>query len=540
MTFPDSRQQTLAAPPEGDHDLYVRDPETVCTDAGSAAELLGEPDRRLYVVAVGTNSALVTGGKPVPAHEADAGDLPVRGVVDPLRTETLGSAAFRRAHGVRLSYVVGEMARGIASADMVTAAARAGILACFGAGGLSPDRVRATVAELAQRLDGLPWGVNLLHNPAEPDLEEATAELLLHYRVPVISASAYMALTPALVRCAATGLHRDADGRIQRTTKIMAKVSRPEVARLFLSPAPEKILQRLVADGRLRPEEAELARQVPVATDITVEGDSGGHTDGRPLLAIFPRLLALRDELARQHGYDSTVRLGAAGGLGTPEAVAAAFALDADYVLTGSINQLSAEADLSAEAKKLLAAADVADFTTAPAADMFEIGARVQVLKKGTRFWTRAQWLYDRYTAHAGLEDLGPAELRKLESEIFGTTVDEVWEQTRRFWSDRDPKQLARAENDRKHRMALCFRWYLGMSTHWATTGETERRGDYQLWCGPAMGAFNRWAGSDIAAPSVVEIAENLMRGAVVLARRNAAARLGVDDAFPRVRYATG
>ncbi|WP_368853949.1 hypothetical protein [Nocardia brevicatena] len=78
------------------------------------------------------------------------------------------------------------------------------------------------------------------------------------------------------------------------------------------------------------------------------------------------------------------------------------------------------------------------------------------------------------------------------------------------------------------------------MSIRWATTGETERRGDYQLWCGPTMGAFNRWAGSDIAAPSVVEIAENLMRGAAVPSWRNAAARLGVDDAFPRVRYATG
>ncbi|WP_051133654.1 PfaD family polyunsaturated fatty acid/polyketide biosynthesis protein [Nocardia paucivorans] len=540
MTFPAARQQTLSAPVAGDHDLYVRAPEVVCTDADAAAELLAEPDRRLYVVAVGADSALAVGGRPLLAHEAAAGDLPMLGVVDPVRTETLGSAAFRRAHGVRLSYVVGEMARGIASADMVTAAARAGILACFGAGGLGPDRVRETVAELAQRLDGLPWGVNLLHNPAEPDLEEATAELLLQHRVPVISASAYMALTSALVRCAATGLYRDVEGRIQRTTKIMAKISRPEVARLFLSPAPEKILQRLVADGRLRPEEAELARQVPVATDITVEGDSGGHTDGRPLVAIFPRLIALRDELGRRYGYGSIVRLGAAGGLGTPESVAAAFAMGADYVLTGSINQLSIEADLSTEAKKLLAAADVADFTTAPAADMFEIGARVQVLKKGTRFWTRAQWLYDRYTAHAGLEDLGPADLRKLESEIFGTTVDDVWEQTRRFWSDRDPKQLTRAESDRKHRMALCFRWYLGMSTHWATTGETERRGDYQLWCGPAMGAFNRWAGSDIGAPSVVEIAENLMRGAAVLARHDAAARLGIVDGFPRVRYRAG
>lgn len=525
-TLPESRDDA--------HDLYLRDPAAV---GGAAADLLDELDRRLFVVAADAVAEPAAGGRLVPAAEAVAGDHPVLGVVEPCAMAALGSASFRRAYGVRLSYVVGEMARGIASAEMVSAAARAGILSFFGTGGLSLARVERTVAELARQLDGLPWGANLLHNPGEPELEEATAALLLEHRVPAVSASAFMGLTPAVVRCAAAGLHRDADGRIQRATKIMAKVSRPEVARLFLAPAPEKILRKLVSAGQLTAAEAELAALIPVADDITVEGDSGGHTDGRPLLALLPRMIALRDEISRQYGYDRRVRLGAAGGLGTPEAVAAAFALGADYVLTGSINQLAPEADLSTEAKTLLAAADIADFTTAPAADMFEIGARVQVLKKGSRFWTRAQWLYDRYTAHPGLEELSPADLRKLETEIFGASVDEIWAQTRDFWQERDPKQLARAERDRKHRMALCFRWYLGMSTRWATEGETERRGDFQLWCGPALGAFNRWAGPDIGAPGVVEIAENLMRGAAVSTRRDAAVRLGVDRVFPPIRY---
>ncbi|NUP25288.1 MAG: PfaD family polyunsaturated fatty acid/polyketide biosynthesis protein [Nocardia sp.] len=515
-------------------DLYLRDPEVV---GGTAAELLDELDRRVFVVAPDAEPVPAAGGRLVSAADAVTGDHPVLGAVEPCAVTALGSAAFRRAYGVRLSYVVGEMARGIASAEMVTAAARSGILSFFGTGGLSLARVERTVAELARRLDGLPWGANLLHNPGEPELEEATAALLLEHRVPAVSASAFMGLTPAVVRCAASGLHRGPDGRIQRPTKIMAKVSRPEIARLFLAPAPDKILRKLVAAGQLTAAEAELAALIPVADDITVEGDSGGHTDGRPLLALLPRMIALRAEISGQYGYDRRVRLGAAGGLGTPEAVAAAFALGADYVLTGSINQLAPEADLSAAAKTLLAAADIADFTTAPAADMFEIGARVQVLKKGSRFWTRAQWLYDRYTTHPGLEELSPADLKKLETEIFGASVDEIWAQTRDFWQERDPKQLARAERDRKHRMALCFRWYLGMSTRWATEGEVERRGDFQLWCGPALGAFNRWAGPDIGSPGVVEIAENLMRGAAVLTRCDAAGRLGVDRVFPAVGY---
>jgi hypothetical protein len=43
---------------------------------------------------------------------------------------------------------------------------------------------------------------------------------------------------------------------------------------------------------------------------------------------------------------------------------------------------------------------------------------------------------------------------------------------------------------------------------------------DYQIWCGPAMGAFNDWArGSYLEAPdrrSVVDVAHHLMRGAAL------------------------
>jgi len=41
--------------------------------------------------------------------------------------------------------------------------------------------------------------------------------------------------------------------------------------------------------------------------------------------------------------------------------------------------------------------------------------------------------------------------------------------------------------------MALVFRWYLGNGSRWAVEGTPDRVQDYQIWCGPAMGAFNRW-----------------------------------------------
>jgi hypothetical protein len=71
--------------------------------------------------------------------------------------------------------------------------------------------------------------------------------------------------------------------------------------------------------------------------------------------------------------------------------------------------------------------------------------------------------------------------------------------------------------------MALVFRWYLGKASKWAIDGEASRRADFQIWSGPAMGAFNRWAkGTFLAEPknrTVVQIARNLLEGAAVITR---------------------
>lgn len=449
---------------------------------------------------------------------------PVLGTLPPLYPEWLGGRTFCEAHGVRFPYVAGEMANGISTTRMVSAMARAEMLGFFGAAGLAYADVERAVHTLAGELGSRAnWGVNLIHSPAEPELEFRVAELLLSRGVPRISASAYMALTPAVVLCSARGLRRGADGSIVRRTRILAKVSRPEVAERFLSPAPAELLDLLVGRGKLTPQEAGLAALVPVAEDITVEADSGGHTDNRPLSALLPRIALLRDALCHRFGYRRPVRIGAAGGLGTPAAVAAAFALGASYVVVGSVNQTAVEAGLSDEAKAMLRDADVADVAMAPAADMFELGVTLQVLSRGTMFAQRAGRLHSAYRAHGSLEEIPPAERATIERDVLRASFDEVWQHTRAFWERRDPAEITRAEADPKHRMALVFRWYLGSSSRWAITGEAARRTDYQIWCGPATGAFNRWvAGSFLAEPanrSVVQIALNLLEGAAVLTR---------------------
>jgi PfaD family protein len=453
--------------------------------------------------------------------------------VPTIRPEQLGNASFRSDHRLRYAYLAGAMANGIGSTDIVAAMARAGMLGFFGAAGLGLDRVEQAIARVQRDVPDLPHGFNLIHSPHEPRLEAGVVELYLRRNIKLVEASAYLDLTPPVVRFRTAGIHQGPDGRVVAPNRVIAKVSRVEVATRFFSPPPEKFLTELVRQGQLTPEQAELARCIPVAQDVTAEADSGGHTDNRPAITLVPTLLALRDRMQKQHGYDVPLRVGAAGGIATPSAVAAAFQMGAAYVLTGSINQACRESGSSDAVREMLAAAEQADVTMAPAADMFEMGVKVQVLKRGTMFAMRAQKLYELYRTYPSLEAIPAADRLQLEKNVLRASIEEVWDQTQAFWRARDAAQLERAGRDAKHRMALVFRWYLGLSSRWANTGEPTRKVDYQVWCGPAMGAFNEWAkGSyleDWRNRRVVAVARNLLYGACVLTRLHLLRLQGVD-----------
>jgi trans-AT polyketide synthase/acyltransferase/oxidoreductase domain-containing protein len=461
----------------------------------------------------------------------------------PIYPEWLGSREFVETHGVRFPYVAGAMAHGIASRPLVVALARAEILAFFGAAGLALADVETNLAGIEGDLEGAAasWGSDLIHSPHDASIEEQLVDLYLSRGVRRVSASAFMRLTPAVARFACKGLTLRPDGTIHRPNLLFAKLSRVETAQFFMSPAPRELLASLVERGALSESEAQLAAHVAIAEDITFEADSGGHTDNRPLTAVLPTILGLRDELQARHGYSRPVRVGAAGGIGTPGAVAAAFGLGAAYVMTGSVNQSTVEAGTSDLAKTMLAAAEATDVAMAPSPDMFELGVKVQVLKRGTLFASRAGLLRDLYRAHERLEDIPSDTVARIEREIFQRPLGEVWDDTRRFFDARLPREVERAERDPKHKMALVFRWYVGLGSHWAITGVQGRKTDYQIWCGPAMGAFNRWVrGSflaDLEHRSVVQVALNLLEGAAVATRAQQLRSFGLPLPDAAFRY---
>jgi trans-AT polyketide synthase, acyltransferase and oxidoreductase domains len=492
---------------------------------GEIAQALAALDRTCRVVAVGGRLGVTHEGNTIgPVREGD-GDLRPRqiAVIGSLDPSRLGGGAFVRVHPVRYPYAAGAMANGIASETFVTALGRAGFLASFGSAGLCLTRIQTAIHGVRRELPDGPLAFNLIHTPDQPEREHQLVELYLRLGITVVEASAFMDLPSSLVYYRAARMSLDGSGRPVAGNHLIVKLSRREVAEHFVKPPPNGILRDLVSSGRITETQARAAASLPVADHVTVEADSGGHTDRQPLLCLLPSLLALCDDVQARYRYRQPIIVGAAGGLGTPAAIAAAFSLGAEYVVTGSINQACVEADTSTTVKAALANADMADVAMAPSADMFELGVQIQVLKRGTLFPMRAQKLYDLYRAHESVESIPPVERGLLERQIFRKSLDQVWQETAAYMQAHAPQVLSRALTSPKRRLALICRSYLGLSSDWAQSEEVERAMDFQIWCGPAMGAFNAWvAGSELAPLEnrlAADIAVNLMRGAAYLLR---------------------
>ncbi len=468
----------------------------------------------------------------------------------PLPLENFGDNAFKMRHNLKYPYIAGAMANGITSTKMVEAMAHNGMMGFFGAGGLSLPEVEKAVLHLKKSLEplvsssssaslspSLAWGFNLIHSHGDSELEMAVVNIYLKHGVHCISAAAFMRITLPLVYYRLKGIHRSTKRGMENDiiipNRIIAKVSRIEVAQQFFSPPPAKLVTELLNQGLISVQEAELAPYIPMAQDLTAEADSGGHTDNRPAIALLPTMLNLRNQLNEKFNYQEPLCVGLAGGISTPESTAAAFQMGAAYVLTGSINQSCVESGTSDVVRSLLAQAEQADVAMAPAADMFEIGARVQVLKRGTMFAVRAEKLYQIYKTYDCFEAV-PNKIRKeIEEKYLQADFHQKWKETKAFFKVRNPRELERAAADPRHKMALVFRSYLGLSSRWSIAGDPMRRMDYQIWCGPAMGAFNQWVRGTFLEKSenrkVVDIAMNLLLGASICTRAGWLRSQGID-----------
>jgi len=440
-------------------------------------------------------------GIPEPTHEAD----------DAIETEkvenhaapagcraitamSLGNPAFKEEYGLKYAYLTGAMANAIASKELLIAMGKAGMMGFFGTGGLGLDMVEQNIIAIKEALGEKPFGMNLLHTPESPEHEEEFVDLYMRHGVRHVEAAAFMQMTPALVKYRLAGLCQKDNGEIGAENKIMGKVSRPELAEAFYSPAPGRIVKKLLDAGKITREQAALSEKISMADSLCVEADSGGHTDQGVAYAIMPAILSLRKEITEKYGYKRPVFTGAAGGIGTPEAAAAAFILGADFILTGSINQCAVEAGISDMAKEMLSRMNVQDTDYAPAGDMFEIGARVQVLRKGVFFPARANKLYALYKQFDSIDDMDEKTKGQLEKLYFKKSFVDIFEEIKAYKiKGGKSDQIDRAKKDPKYKMGLIFKWYFAYSSDAAMEGREEDKVNFQIYTGPALGAFNQW-----------------------------------------------
>ena len=407
---------------------------------------------------------------------------------------SLGDAAFKSDYGIKYAYLAGAMYKGIASKELVTALGKAGLMGYLGTGGMRFEDIEASIRHIQSHLlPGQAYGMNMLSSLDRPELEERTVDLYFKHGIRRIEAAAYIRISPSLVRYRLKGITRNSSGDIQTPHSILAKVSRPEVATAFMQPPPEPMVRNLVSAGVITAEQAQLSASIPLAEDVCVESDSGGHTDQGVALALLPAMILLRDSLMARYRYEKRIRVGAAGGIGTPHAAAAAFMMGADFILTGSINQCTQEAGTSDAVKDLLQEINVQDTAYAPAGDMFELGAKVQVARRGLFFAARANKLYELYQRHGALEEIDARTRAQIEEKYFKRSFEDVWRETRAYYQTAMPQKMHEIESNPKQKMALIFKWYFVHTTRLAMHGVNEQKVDYQIHCGPALGAFNQW-----------------------------------------------
>lgn len=453
-----------------------------------------------------------------------------------LTAESFGDPAFKKDYGLKYALYGGAMANGIASSDMVIALGKAGCMGSYGSGGMRLEIVEQEIDKIKAALGDKPYMINMLSN-RNADMELELAKMLVRKGVPAVEASAYVVPSEALVYYRVKGLTQTADGTIQIPHKIIAKVSREEVLEKFVCPPAADAVKALLNKGLITAEEAALAARIPMADDITAEADSGGHTDGRPMVSMLPALIALANRKQAEFGYQKKVRVGAGGGIGTGLSCLGAFEMGAAYVVTGSVNQACVESGTSDYVKQVLAETAMADVTMAPCADMFESGAKVEVIKKKTMYAQNAARLYEYYVKYPSFDAIPGPDRDRIEKKILKDSFANIWSGTKEYFSRVDPSKIPLAEKNPKMKMALVFRWYLGSSSRWAVQGVEDRKFDMQIWCGQSMGAFNLWVKGTALEKAenrhVGEVAQLLLRSCAYHYNKALAQRLGVcPDCF--------
>lgn len=429
----------------------------------------------------------------------------------------LGSKSFKEDFNLKYAYLVGPMYRGISSKDMIIRLARNGMLGFIGSTYMDLEDLRKEIIEVKKELyNNESFGVSLTYQNDDSLIEGKIIKILLEEKVNIVQLSGYIQITEEIAKYRIKSLFKTRDNKVSCKVKFIIKLSRPEVAKAFMEPVPKYIIEKLLGRKEITLEEAKIAENYPIVDSICVEANSSGCTDGKSINCLLPRMIKLRNDCIENNYYDCNVYVGVTGGIGTDFAAMSMFIMGADYIMTGSINQCTVESQISEEVKNKLQNIDIQDTDYAPGIDLFEFGAKVQVLKKGSFFCVKANKLYEIYKQYNSLDELS--------EEVKEMLIDKYFEKDFETIYDEMCKILPQENNNEKKKMALIFKWYLINSQLFAIKGNSNRRIDYQVYCSPALGAFNQLVkGTDMEKwinRHVEVIGQYIMDGAEKLIRK--------------------
>jgi NAD(P)H-dependent flavin oxidoreductase YrpB (nitropropane dioxygenase family) len=238
------------------------------------------------------------------------------------------------------------MAGGPSTPQMVVAAARAGSLGFLAGGYKTPDALADQIAKV--RSDGVPFGVNLFAPnpvPVDPGAYE-------QYRRQLQQEAEIFGIDLGSVAI------KEDDDYWQDKVDLLLAEPVPVVSFTFGIPEPRVIdalknAGSLVAQTITSPDEARLATETGVDVLLVQAAAAGGHSgiltpDRLPPEIPLPLLI-------REIGAVTSLPLIGAGGLGTPDDVAAALGAGAIATAVGTVLLRSEEAGTSAPYRAALA-----------------------------------------------------------------------------------------------------------------------------------------------------------------------------------------
>ncbi|WP_432090945.1 ACP S-malonyltransferase [Streptomyces sp. NRRL F-5630] len=385
--------------------------------------------------------------------------------------ERLGAARFRERYATDSAWVVSGTGDGAAGDEVCRAARAAGLMAFTDPSPGAPDP--ASLGEAARS----GWGSGLRPGPEA----DTRVTALLAHDVRHVEADHPHGPDAALVRFRFTGAHRGPAGTPVAVRHVLARVTGPGQAAAFLRPPAPSLLAGLVRTGALTEDEADAARELPVASDLAVQDPGGWHEDGADAYQLLPAVAALA---ARAPGTEP-VHVGLCGVVGTPEQAATAFALGAAFLVSTSLTACAPEARLAPSLKDTLARAGEDDVTWAPTERHAALGVPGRVVRRGTLFPARSGLLHRLLCEHRYFADIPAPRRRHIEEHLLGGPAP--------------PPPGSRADD--RPLTADVFRWYVRETARRTPAGEPLRPVDHQLRCDPEAICFNRAAaGTALAA----------------------------------------